>query len=56
MVCRDSFRRSGLLSKIIPGIEDVLRAGDLPMPSPLPEASGPAFLDAPGIGDDDHRG
>ena len=56
MACRDSFRRTGLLSKIIPGIDDVLRAGDLPMPSPPPEASGPAFVDEPGIGDDGHRG
>jgi CRISPR-associated protein Cas1 len=43
--CRDSFRRSGLLSKIIPQIEEVLDAGELPRPPPPPEAAGPAFAD-----------
>lgn len=56
LACRDSFRRTGLLSKIIPGIEDVLRAGNLPVPEPPPEALGPAFEDDPGGGDDGHRG
>jgi CRISPR-associated protein Cas1 len=43
--CRDSFRSTGLLSKIIPQIEEVLSAGDLPKPPPPPEAAGPAFAD-----------
>lgn len=43
--CRDVFRQSGLLSKIIPQIEDVLAAGELPKPTPPPEAAGPAFPD-----------
>lgn len=43
--CRDAFRRSGLLSKIIPQIEAVLAAGELPRPPPPPEAAGPAFAD-----------
>lgn len=43
--CRDSFRRTGLLGKIIPQIEEVLAAGDLPRPPPPPEAAGPAFPD-----------
>jgi len=43
--CRDSFRRTGLLAKIIPQIEEVLSAGDLPPPAPPPEAAGPAFPD-----------
>lgn len=43
--CRDAFRRSGLLSRIIPQIEEVLAAGDLAKPSPPPEAAGPAFDD-----------
>lgn len=55
LACRDSFRRDGLLSRIIPQIEEVLKAGDLPVPEPAPEAAGPAFPDAPGIGDDGHR-
>lgn len=43
--CRDSFRRTGLLAKIIPQIEEVLSAGELPRPKPPPEAAGPAFPD-----------
>ncbi len=43
--CRDSFRRTGLLAKIIPQIEEVLAAGELPKPPPPPEAAGPAFAD-----------
>lgn len=54
LACRDSFRRSGLLSKIIPGIEDVLKAGNLPFPDPPPEALGPAFDEGLGGGDDGH--
>lgn len=56
VACRDSFRATGLLSKIIPGIEDVLKAGELPVPEPPPEAMGPAFGDDLGGGDDGHRG
>lgn len=43
--CRDAFRRTGLLAKIIPQIEEVLEAGELPRPPPPPEAAGPAFPD-----------
>ena len=56
IACRDSFRSTGLLSKIIPGIEDVLKAGDLPVPEPAPEALGPAIKDNSGSGDAGHRG
>lgn len=56
LACRDAFRRSGLLSKIIPQIEDVLAAGELPKPEPPPDAVGPAFEDGKGGGDDGHRG
>ena len=56
LACRDSFRTTGLLSKIIPGIEDVLMAGKLPVPEPPSEVVGPAFEDTPGDGDDGHRG
>lgn len=45
LACRDSFRRSGLLARIIPQIEEVLAAGALPPPPPPPEAAGPAFAD-----------
>lgn len=40
VACRDAFRRSGLLSRIIPAIEEVLAAGELPVPPPPPEAAG----------------
>ncbi|MDO5647520.1 type I-E CRISPR-associated endonuclease Cas1e [Paracoccus sp. (in: a-proteobacteria)] len=55
LACRDAFRRTGLLAKIIPTIEDMLSAGDLPRPDPPPEAAGPAFHDEVS-GDDGHRG
>lgn len=54
--CRDAFRRTGLLARIIPRIEEVLEAGDLPRPTPPPEALGPAFSDPEGLSDDGHRG
>lgn len=56
LACRDAFRRSGLLSKIIPRIEEVLSAGGLPRPEAPPDAVGPAFEDAPPSGDAGHRG
>ncbi|WP_341485883.1 type I-E CRISPR-associated endonuclease Cas1e [Thioclava sp. GXIMD4215] len=56
LACRDAFRRSGLLAKIIPQIEAVLAAGDLPRPVPPPDTIGPAFEDEEGGGDDGHRG
>lgn len=56
LACRDAFRRTGLLQKIIPGIEEVLSAGDLPRPAPPPEAMPVAFEDAPPTGDEGHRG
>ena len=54
--CRDAFRKSGLLKRCIPVIEDVLRAGDLPRPDPAPEGVGPAFDEGERGGDDGHRG
>ena len=55
LACRDSFRSTGLLLKIIPQIEEVLKAGALPKPEPAPEALGPAFEDETGGSDDGHR-
>ncbi|MCA8879648.1 MAG: type I-E CRISPR-associated endonuclease Cas1 [Rhodobacteraceae bacterium] len=55
LACRDAFRRTGLLAKIIPGIEEVLEAGELPRPDPPPEALAPAFPAAQS-GDGGHRG
>jgi CRISPR-associated protein Cas1 len=55
LACRDAFRRTGLLQKIIPGIEEVLSAGDLPRLDPPPEALPVAFSDDPPTGDVGHR-
>ena len=55
LACRDSFRRTDLLRRIIPVIEDVLAAGELPRPKPPPEAISAAFEDGQ-HGDDGHRG
>lgn len=55
LACRDAFRRTGLLSKIIPAIEEVLAAGDLPRPAPLTDTIPPAFSDTPPSGDKGHR-
>lgn len=56
LACRDAFRRTGLLQKIIPGIEEVLSAGELPRPDPPPEAMPVAFSDGEASGDEGHRG
>jgi CRISP-associated protein Cas1 len=56
LACRDAFRKSGLLARIIPAIDEVLAAGEKPRPEPPPEALGPAFLDEEPSGDDGHRG
>ncbi len=55
LACRDAFRKTDLLGKIIPGIETILEAGELPRPDPPAEALGPAF-DEGTSGDDGHRG
>ncbi len=56
LACRDAFRRSGLLNKIIPQIEEVLAAGEVPKPEPPADAQPPAFEDGNGSGDAGHRG
>lgn len=55
LACRDAFRRSGLLARIIPAIEEVLSAGEVPRPDPPPEVMPVAFED-PTSGDAGHRG
>lgn len=55
LACRDAFRKSDLLGEIIPSIETVLEAGELPRPEPPPDAIGPAF-DEERSGNDGHRG
>jgi CRISPR-associated protein Cas1 len=56
IACRDMFRKSGLLEKIIPDIESILRAGGLDPPADAPEAAEPAIPPSEVSGDDGHRG
>lgn len=53
--CRDSFRQSGLLERIIPMIADVLSSSGLTPPAEAPEGQPPA-LPEERSGDDGHRG
>lgn len=55
LACRDNFRRTGLLGRIIPAIEEVLSAGDVPRPEAPPEAMPIAFEEEQN-GDPGHRG
>jgi CRISPR-associated protein Cas1 len=54
--CRDLFRRTNLLERLIPSIEEVLLAGGLPRPEPPPDAQPIAFEDEEPSGDAGHRG
>ena len=54
--CRDAFRRTDLLTRIIPAIEAVLSEGGLSPPEPAEEAMPPAFSDGEPSGDAGHRG
>lgn len=56
IACRDVFRRTNLLARIIPAIEEVLSASDVDRPDPPEDAVGPAFADPKQSGDDGHRG
>ena len=54
--CRDSFRQSHLLERIIPIIEEVLAAGEIPKPEAPAESVAPAIPNKESIGDAGHRG
>jgi CRISPR-associated protein Cas1 len=56
LACRDIFRQSGLLKRIIPTIEQVLVAGELTPPKAHEEAVPVAIPNKEQIGDDGHRG
>lgn len=56
LACRDAFRQSGLLKRIIPTIEEVLAAGGLELPKAHDEAVAPAIPNKEGMGDAGHRG
>ena len=55
IACRDAFRRTRLLKKIIPSIEEVLAAGEIKPPESPPDAQPPAIPEATSIGDVGHR-
>lgn len=56
LACRDAFRQSRILSRIIPSIEEILHAGGLEKPRPHEEAVEIAIPNKEGIGDAGHRG
>lgn len=55
IACRDIFRESKLLKRIIPAIEEMLDAGGLQPPEPPKEAVRPAIPNPQSIGDAGHR-
>lgn len=55
LACRDIFRESKLLDKIIPLINNVLSAAGEELPKPAPEAVQPAIPNKEGLGNDGHR-
>lgn len=54
--CRDLFRRTRLLERLIPIIEEILEAGGLPRPEAPADAQPVAFEDPEPGGDAGHRG
>lgn len=55
IACRDAFKQSRVLQRLIPMIEDVLAAGDIEPPPPAPEAMLPAIPEPAPVGDQGHR-
>lgn len=56
LACRDAFRQTKLLKRIIPAIEQILAAGELEVPRPAPESVPMAIPNKEGLGDAGHRG
>ena len=55
LACRDVFRQSRLLERIIPGIEEMLSAGGIEPPEPSDDAVLPAIPNPESLGDAGHR-
>ncbi|WP_366919484.1 type I-E CRISPR-associated endonuclease Cas1e [Hydrocarboniphaga sp.] len=55
LACRDAFRRTNLLERIIPDIEAILAAGELAPPQPTGEQIPPAIPNPSSLGDPGHR-
>ena len=53
--CRDMFRETRLLERIIPGIEDMLAAGEIQPPEAFSEQVLPVIPNEKGLGDAGHR-
>lgn len=56
IACRDVFRQTRLLNRIIPTIEEILSSGGFEKPRPPEESVEPAIPNKEGIGDAGHRG
>jgi CRISPR-associated protein Cas1 len=55
LACRDVFRESKLLERIIPGIEEMLAGGEVRPPDPPDDAVPPAIPSPENLGDAGHR-
>jgi CRISPR-associated protein Cas1 len=55
LACRDVFRQTRLLERIIPDIEEILGAAGIAPPEAPEDAVPPALPNAPGLGDAGHR-
>jgi len=55
LACRDIFRETRLLDRVIPGIEDMLSSGGIEPPAPFDDQVGPAIPNPESIGDAGHR-
>jgi CRISPR-associated protein Cas1 len=55
IACREAFRSTNILKRLIPLIEDVLAAGDIDPPKPPEDSQPPAIPEPSSLGDDGHR-
>lgn len=55
LACRDIFRQTRLLDRIIPDIETMLAAGEIPRPEAPEESVAPALPNPESLGDAGHR-
>lgn len=55
LACRDRFRQTRLLERIVPDIESVLAAGEVTPPQAPVESVGPAIPNSENLGDAGHR-
>jgi len=53
--CRDIFRETRLLERIIPDIEEILASGEIARPCAPEDSVGPAIPNPESVGDAGHR-